>query len=188
LRITYEWTEREWDEAVGVATRKPARGAPLPSMIYALVGIPLLGAAGDLISLVRASGRVSLAGSLLPLLLVLFALTAAALIVARRRRRRQRDGVCPMPRGTREMVLQEAGWRFTRLQPQALLPSEASAGLAPSSGAPLALRSWSDVVEARQGNGVVVLVHLDGFDAVPGRSLTPEQAGHLHRLVMRKMR
>ena len=235
MRITYEWTEREWDQAVRVAARKSTRATPLPGMIYALIGIPLLGAVGDLVSLVRSSGRITLAGSIVPLLLVLFAMTAAALLaVSRLRRRRQRESMGAMPAGSREMVLQEAGWRCGARQPDvdqrtvdlpapvsdataeaapvatiaddAFLagreePSEAAATTESELSAPafiaavttapfpaLPLRPWSDLLEARQGSGVIVLVHREGFEAVPATALTPEQAGHLHRLVTRKMR
>ena len=175
MRITYEWTTREWDQAVELAMRKAARRGRLPGMVYALVGIPLLGAVGDLISLVRAPGKISLAGSIVPLLLMIFAVTAAVLIgVSRRRRLRRRDGVSAMPHGVQEMVLRESGWRFGAVEPQTV--------------ATASLRAYTEVVEARQADGVIVLVHHAGFEAVPARALTPEQAGHLHRMVMRKMR
>ncbi|SEC03733.1 hypothetical protein [Terriglobus roseus] len=181
MRITYQWTEREWDQAVCVATRKATRGTALPGMVYPLIVIPLCGAVGDLISLLRPPGRANLAGSILPLLLLLSAITAGILIsVSRLRRRRQRNGASPMPDGVREMVLQESGWRFHAFGPHA----------DPSTLEPLPqrLRPWTELLDARQGSGVIVLLHRDGFEAVPAKSLTPEQAGHLHRLVMRKLK
>jgi hypothetical protein len=33
-----------------------------------------------------------------------------------------------------------------------------------------------------------VFLRRDGFDALPTRSITPEQGGHIHRLVIRKLR
>lgn len=79
-----------------------------------------------------------------------------------------------MPHGVREMVLREAGWRFSAVESQAV--------------ATPSLRPWTEIVEARQADGVIVLMHQAGFEAVPARWLTPEQAGHLHRMVMRKMK
>ena len=50
------------------------------------------------------------------------------------------------------------------------------------------LQPWSDLVEVRHGDHVIVLMHGTGFHAISTASLSPEQGGHLYRLVTRKLR
>jgi hypothetical protein len=186
MRVSYRWTEQEWHEAVRLAERRKVRRPGLPGMTYALVGIPLLGALLDLRSTLRENSGITLAGSILPLLLLLIAFAAAALLsVAAMRRRRRSASAQTMPAGERELVMQEGGWRCDCPVGSS---REREPGIETGLPALRALRPWSDVVEARQGGRVIVLVLRNGFEAVPTRSLTPEQGGHMHRMVTRKLR
>ncbi len=176
MRVTYTWTEQEWAEASRLARqadrRARGRSQPLPGTIVALIGIPLVGAVVDLVLAVRQSGQISFRDSMVPLLLGLFALTAAVLAGANyARRKRERPAA---PQGESEAVLLEGGWRVRQV--------------AVSDDTDAALRPWSELVGMRRGRRVVVLARRDGFDALPVRVLTPEQGGHLHRLVTRKLR
>lgn len=206
MRIQYQWTEREWREAVALAARSNRghrAGTPLPGLTVALLAILLLGGVIDLVSTIRTSHGITLRGSLVPLLLLLMAAVAAVLAVLGVRRRRRISSEHCMPLGQCEVVLQESGWGVREELPatdretaanivaiEATAPEELTPAKAenPAATIPAALRPWADMVETRQGNRVIVFLRRDGFDALPTRSITPEQGGHIHRLVIRKLR
>ena len=326
MRVTYDWTQAEWNEAVTLATEQRRRGSPMPGMVYALVGIPLVGAVMDGVRSVRGTGKLTGAGVAVPLLLLALAAFLAGVMLFSRWQRRQRlRAQAPMPQGQWEAVLQESGWKFQEkaapVETGAVLPTvtaEATAcdssheasqvadspvskdavdaddpaadvqgaayWTAPSGpgggsgfgGGPTAravksarvavqrlsrafripvvretgqgeatdrtadlrwielpddipeadgtpeamlftgsavpvdtpeekiqvqpdalpgarssagdLHPWKHVTGSRAGERVIVLLHRDGFHAVPVRCMTPDQASHMNRMVIRKLR
>ncbi len=173
MRVQYQWTQRDWNEAVALANRREGkRETALPGLTWVVIVIPLIGAAGDLAENLQSTRQFSPADAVMPLLLVTLAVVAAAMFAAARRQRTRRlRQNATIPAGEQEAILQEAGWCFHN-------PAEAAT----------ALRPWSDVRETRRGNRVLVLMLRDGFEALPLGGLTPEQNGHMHRLVTRKLR
>jgi hypothetical protein len=154
---------------VALSQHKANSQPVVPGLIWVLIALPLIGGAGDLVMTLRRSRSLSLSGSIVPLLLILFGVVAALLAGAVQRRRRR--SIARMPTGVWQAVLQEGGWRF----------SDAESAVGP-------LREWSEMVAVRQGDRSVVLICLDGFYAIPATALTREQSEHLHRLVARKLR
>ena len=244
-----------------LATDGPSRRGSVPGMVYALVGIPLIGAVLDGVRSVRGTGKLTGAGMAVPLLLILLGIAlGAGVFVTRRERRRRIRSQTPMPAGQWEAVVQEAGWHFhakpedapaagvlafehgsaesasvaltnekdlpaarekavavteampvekaavttetsalgVELVPAAAgsawetePPTEAAAATVPADPPPrreTPLQPWKELTGSRTGERVIVLLHRGGFHAVPIRCMTPEQASHLHRMVIRKLR
>lgn len=282
MRIAYDWTESEWNEAVKLATEDPRRRGSVPGMVYALVGIPLFGAVMDGVRSVRGTGKLSGAGMAVPLMLILLGVALGAGVLATRRERSRRTrSQTPLPVGQWEAVVQEAGWHFHAkpedaatagvlplgrsqaeaageppvdekpapgpneravadeettpvaklgpvvksdvaaevtlaavstviVAPQAvemnhIPPALAEADTVPVTAPPIEtpaatvpavtsakretpLQPWNELTGSRTGERVIVLLHRGGFHAVPTRCMTPEQASHLHRMVIRKLR
>lgn len=260
MRVTYNWTQPEWSEAVTLATARRTRASGVSGMVYALVGIPIVGAALDALRALGTTQQLTLRGSVVPLLLLaLFACLTAALLLSRWRRRQRMATQTPMPQGQWEAVLQEAGWciqakavppltesaepaadALTETLPAAdvatAIPPAAEAMAEPGLADPEAsnepatadapveenkaptsmeavetatgideslvgneaelppppvskgLQPWSLLTEQRAGERVIVLLHGHGFVAVPIRCMSPDQASHLHRMVVRKLR
>jgi len=141
-------------------------------MTIALIVLPLLAAISDLIAaLHKSGGQITLRAAIVPLILLGIALLAALLMfgasATTARRNRIRAGAAP---ADHEAIFQETGWRI----------------LSPDTEP--TLRPWADITESRRGNRVLVLMRIDGFDAVPTSDLTEEQAGHLQRLLTRKVK
>ncbi len=177
MRITYAWTERDWREATAMARRRGNRRPVMPGFTWAVILVPLAGGSGDLISQMRGHGAVTLAGSIVPVLLILFTAVAALVLAVTHVQRRRRDQASAhMPTGECEALLQETGWRFQE---------KAADGQRISTDD---LQPWNHLLEARRSERVIVLHSRDGFHAIPTCSLTPEQGGHLHRLILRKVR
>ena len=175
MRIRYNWQPEEWREAVLLATSRPRRGTSIP-LPYVIVGIMSLGAVGDVVHAIRESGGMRFSGSLAPVLLLAAGVTLGLLLLTRAAaRRRHLDAMPAMPQAEQERGVGEDGW-------------QSSAADEATRGTP-ALRSWSDLAEQRTGKRTLVLVGGTGsFAAVPLRALSDAQGGHLHRLVVRKLR
>jgi hypothetical protein len=175
MRVTYTWTEREWREAVALASGRQSRPM-LPGFTSALVVLPLIGGAAELIIHIRTQ-QFTASGTILPLMLTMLTVMAALMaFVSYRSRRRKRQAIQgTMPTGSWEATLQEAGWRFAQAD-------ESISPQAPPT------HPWTDLAEVRHGDRVIVLMQHDGFHAVPMTSLSPEQSSHLYRLVTRKLR
>jgi hypothetical protein len=194
MRVTYIWTEQEWREAVALSGSRAARRPTLPGLTWALVVLPLIGGAGELLINLRHAQKITVAGTIIPILLILLAVAVAlglllATVVRRRKTATIRAGI---PFGQWEAVLQESGWRFTGHPPG---EEEAATATKPEPVANLlpaqikqSLKPWSEFTDVRHGDRVMVLIHDGGFEALPTSSLTPEQGSHLYRLVTRKLR
>ena len=171
MRFRYSWTERDWREAVTLASQRKRSGTPLNGMTYVILLVPMIGAMGDVIAEVRQSGQFTRQSAIVPLLLVSCSVISVVLLyLTRLRAQRRMQAKFAMPTLEHEAILQESGW------------------LVADAGATAPLQPWSDVLASRRGASVVVLLRNDGFDAIPTRTLTAEQAGHLKRLITRKLR
>lgn len=188
MRVVYQWTQAEWDEAMRLATERQRRRSGIPGTTFAVILVPLVGASlSGLVSLQR-EGALTGAGIELPLLLGLAALCAILWIggVAWKRQRR-RATATPVPVGECEAILQESGWCFRTADCEEATDSMA-AGIHLNAQAEYSLSPWTGLTGTRRGNRVVVFLHEGGFSALPIRCLTEDQAGHLQRLITRKLR
>ncbi len=195
MRVIYEWTQVEWDEAVRLATERRRRRGSVSSITYAVILVPLIGGSiAGLINL-RHNETLGVAGTILPMLLGLVALCIVLWIMAMKwRMQRLRASAEPMPTGECEAVLQEGGWRFCALAAAteevavvdtvAAAPNETTA----VATATATLMPWSSMSGTREGRRVVVFLHEAGFASVPLRCLSEDQVGHVQRMMARKLR
>ncbi len=111
-------------------------------------------------------------GSLAPVLLVAAVLTGGLILLSQAQSRNRRLKAAPaMPEEEQELVLGEDGWQSS----------------APETPGPL--RPWAELRERRTGKSSLVLIGTTGsFAAVPLRALSDSQGGHMHRLLVRKLR
>lgn len=206
MRVVYEWTQAEWDEAVQLAAARRRRRGSVSSITYGVILVPLIGGSiAGLINL-RHNEKLSVAGTILPLLLALLALCILLWIAGMTWRTRRLRASEPMPAGECEAVLQEGGWRFCALAaatPEVTtkevvvleevaaaeanaVEGEAETVLATTNAS--TLTPWSSMTGTREGRRVVVFLHEAGFAAVPMRCLTEDQVGHVQRMMARKLR
>lgn len=190
MRIRYTWTQQEWTAAVRLAERRAVRTS-IPPLTYALILVPLLGGLGQTVVQAIQSHTFKMAGTVLPALLATTLSAAALLILAgvlQRRSARRKNRVATMPQGEYEAVLREAGWRVTQINPgppRSPLDETLPDDQAPT---PQPLQAWTDFYATRQDEWAFVLLRTGGFLAMPTRVLTPDQGGHLHRMIARKLR
>ncbi len=154
-----------------LATDRPRRAGGV-SMAYLVVGVMSMGALGNVFRALRRSGGMALSGSLAPVLLLAALLTGGLMLLSHLRSRRRRLKAGPsMPEQEQELVLGEEGWQSSE------------------SDAPGPLRPWAELRERRTGRSSLVLIGNTGsFAAVPLRALSESQGGHMHRLLVRKLR
>jgi hypothetical protein len=198
MRVVYEWTQPEWDEAVRLAAARKRRGSGVSSITYGVILVPVLGGAITGLLNLRHNRALSVAGTILPMLLGLAALCIVLWMVGLTLRlRRLRAAAGPMPTGECEAVLQEGGWRFCTLtssmEKVAVMETVAAVAVAeheaPLSAAPTTvLTPWHSMTGTREGRRVVVFLHEEGFAGVPTRCLSEDQVGHLQRMMDRKLR
>jgi hypothetical protein len=175
MRVRFRWTQPEWTEAVSLANRrKVTHKSSISDLTWVLIAIPLAGAGFELLKSLR-SRESAPADVLLPLLLLILAVVVAGILIAARHQRLYRMlQHAAMPSTECEAVLQEAGWSIRETLTAPMAESR--------------LRAWSDLREARRGQHVLVLLETDTFEALPLNGLTPDQDGHLQRLLSRKLR
>lgn len=191
MRVVYQWTQAEWDEAMRLATERQRRRGGISGTTYAVILVPLVGASlSGLLSLQR-EGALTGAGSEIPLLLGLAILCATIWIAGMIWKRQHRKATAtPIPVSECEAILQENGWCFRVLRPEApnMANDASSGGIHLHAQAESSLSPWTNLVGTRRGNRVVVFLHDGGFSALPIRCLTEDQAGHMQRLIARKVR
>lgn len=180
MRAVYQWTQKEWDEAMRLATERRRRRGGIPGTTYAVILVPLVGASVSGLLNLRHEGALSSAGAVIQLLLVLaglcFILWVAGAVWKRQRRK---AAAVPMPTGECEAILQESGWCFRSADREDATKDTQTESL---------LSPWTNLTGTRRGNRVVVFLHDGGFSALPIRCLTDDQAGHMQRLITRKLR
>jgi|GEM_PF-3271170 len=188
MRVVYQWTQKEWDEAMRLATERRRRRDGIPGTTYAVILVPLVGAFVSGLLNLRHEGALSSAGMVIQLLLglaVLCSILWIAGVVWKRQRRKA--AAAPMPMGKCEAILQENGWCF-RVAEHENATDDATSDIHLNARAESSLSPWTNLTGTRRGNRVVVFLHEDGFSALPIRCLTDDQAGHMQRLVTRKLR
>lgn len=198
MRVVYEWTQSEWDEAVRLATERRRRRGSVSSITYAVILVPLIGGSIAGLINIRHNETLGIAGTILPMLLGLVALCIVLWTVAMKwRMQRLRAAAEPMPTGECEALLQEGGWRFCVLAAaeeevvalEAVETTETSGGEPTvTATGPAALMPWSSITGTREGRHVVVFLHEAGFAGVPMRCLSEDQVGHVQRMMARKLR
>lgn len=148
--------------------------APKPLLIYAIMGIMVLSAFGEITNAIRSSPQIQMAGSLVPILL--FGVAAAGAMFVYRHvcvRSERLRKMPPMPVNEQELVLQEEGWHVT----------------CTGDRKPTLIRPWRELREQRTGRrALIVRGPGSGLVAVPLRVLSTAQGDHLHRLLTRKLR
>ncbi|MEG9431158.1 hypothetical protein [Terriglobus sp. ADX1] len=184
MRIVYHWTQREWDEAVRLATERQRRSGGIPGTTFAVILIPLVGASLSGLLSLRREGALVGTGIVIPLLLGLVGLCVILWIAGMAwKRQRRKATAAPIPTGECEAILQESGWCFRVPQHE-----DATSGINLNAQAEPSLSPWTSLTETRRGNRVVVFLYEGGFSALPIRCLTDDQAGHMQRLITRKLR
>ncbi|MEK6398111.1 MAG: hypothetical protein V4734_08505 [Terriglobus sp.] len=197
MRVVYEWTQSEWDEAVRLAAAKRRRRGSVSSITIGVILVPLIGGAITGLITLRHNTTLGVAGTILPLLLGLVALCIVLWFVMATWRMKRLRAAAPMPAGECEAVLQEGGWRFRPLTSgveemgvvetvTAATASEDETSLSATAAA--TLTPWSSMTGTREGRRVVVFLHEEGFAGVPTRCLSEDQVGHLQRMMARKLR
>lgn len=180
MRVVYEWTQSEWDEAVRLATAKKRRGSGVSAITYGVILVPLLGGAITGLINLHQHHMVIVGATILPMLLGLIVLCLALWIAGAKWRMRRMRAADPMPTGECEAVLQEGGWRFCSLT--------ATEEVAVAETAATSLMPWSSMTGTREGGRVMVFLHEAGFAGVPMRCLSEDQVGHVQRMMARKLR
>lgn len=196
MRVVYEWTQSEWDEAVRLAAAKKRRGSGVSAITYGVILVPLIGGAITGLINLRQHHMVIMGATILPLLLGLLALCVVLWIMGMKwRMQRLRAAAAPMPNGECEAVLQEGGWRFCAVATERAAVLETVAATEFSTGevsaaaaTPAPLKPWSSMTGTREGRRVVVFLHGEGFAGLPMRCLTDDQVGHVQRMMARKLR
>lgn len=180
MRVVYQWTQKEWDEAMRLATERQRRRGGIPGTTYAVILVPLVGASISGLLNLRHEGALSSAGTVIQLLLALAVFCAILWVVGMVwKRQRRKAAAAPMPTGECEAILQENGWCFRSAdQENATNDTQKESSLSP----------WTSLTGTKRGNRVVVFLHDGGFSALPIRCLTDDQAGHMQRLITRKLR
>lgn len=193
MRVVYQWTQAEWNEAMRLAMERQRRRGGIPGMTYAVILIPVIGASLSGLLNLRREGKLAEAGIVLPLLLALAALCATLLIAGMLwARQRRQAAASPVPTGDCEAILQENGWcfrvtAFGNANVRTTIGGVRS-GIDLADQVEISLSPWTSLTGTRRGNRVVVFLHEEGFSALPIRCLTEDQAGHMQRLITRKLR
>ncbi|MEZ2347775.1 hypothetical protein [Terriglobus sp. RCC_193] len=188
MRVVYQWTQAEWNEAMRLATERQRGRGGIPGTTYAVILVPLVGAALSGLLNLRHKGAWTGAGIVVQLLLGLAALCAILWIVGMIwKRQRRRATATPLPTGECEALLQESGWCF-RAPSHEDAVTEAASGIHLNAQAEYSLSPWTSLTGTRRGNRAIVFLHEGGFSALPIRCLTEDQAGHMQRLITRKLR
>ena len=174
MRIRFTWQPDEWHEAVQLASTVARRRRDVPMMTYGVLGMLSLGAVGDLFSFLQSrhvqnpGADIFLGGA--------FTVAAGSGLVWLTRtglQMRRVKQMPPVPKGQQQVAFQEAGW---------------STCSDPASDEPV-VRPWQDLHMVRTGARVVVATgSASAFAAVPLRTLSIDEAGHLQRLFSRKLR
>lgn len=188
MRVVYQWTQKEWDEAMRLATERQRRRGGIPGTTFAVILVPLVGASlSGLVSL-RREGALNGTGIEIPLLLGLAGLCGILWIAAIIwKRQRRKAAAAPIPTGECEAILQENGWCF-RVPECEADTDDTPSGIHLNAQAEPSLSPWTNLTGTRRGNRVVVFLHEGGFSALPIRCLTDDQAGRMQRLITRKLR
>ncbi|SDF82925.1 hypothetical protein [Terriglobus roseus] len=191
MRVVYQWTQAEWDEALRLATERQRRPGGIPGMTYAVILVPLVGASLSGLLSLRREGKLTDAGLEVPLLLGLAALCVVVWIAGMIwKRQRRKAAAAPVPTCDCEAILQESGWCFripNREDARGTIRAMSSR-IDIAAQAESLLSPWTSLTGMRRGNRVVVFLHEGGFSALPIRCLTEDQAGHMQRLITRKLR
>ncbi len=146
----------------------------MPMMVYSILGIMSLGGIGDLFHFLQ-SRQIENAGGTMLLGGVCTAVAGGGLVWLTRTGLRKRDAkhLPPVPEGEQEAVFQESGWSVA----------------ASVSGVPTPMQPWTELHSSRSGPHTMVAVGASNtFAAVPLRALSPGEAGHLQRMLARKLR
>ena len=197
MRVVYEWTQSEWNEAVRLAAERRRRGGSVSAITMGVILVPLIG--GGITGLINLQHKETpgTTGTILLIALGLIALCLVLWMLGRTLRMRHLLAAAgPMPVGECEAVLQEGGWRFCALATateettplQTVAATETPEGETVITTATATLTPWSSMTGARDGRRVVVFLHEEGFAGVPLRCLTDDQVGHVQRMMARKLR
>ncbi|WP_047491812.1 hypothetical protein [Terriglobus sp. TAA 43] len=188
MRVVYQWTQAEWDEAMRLATERQRHRGGIAGTTYAVILVPLVGASLSGLLSMRHQGALTGAGVELPLLLGMGGLCVILWIVGMvLKRRRRKAAAAPVPTGKCEAILQESGW-CVRAADQEDAADNTHSRIHLKAQTEYSLLPWTSVTGTRRGNRVVVFLHEEGFSGLPIRCLTEDQAGHMQRLIARKLR
>lgn len=197
MRVVYEWTQSEWDEAIRLAAAKKRRGSGVSPLALGAVVVPLIGGGiTGLLSLRQHHASVVSQWVVLAILGLLVLLIALWIAGRMWRMRVLRSRAQPMPMGECEAVLQEGGWRFCAIASQTetvavvetIVAAEATENETPTAATPPTLTPWNSMTSTREGRRVMVFLHTEGFAGMPMRCLSEDQVGHLQRMMARKLR
>ncbi len=157
-----------------ISTRpRPYRDTPM--LTYALIGIMSLGALGDFFSDIHHLPLPSLHGSIAPVIVAAAALTYGGWHLLRYMLRRRLLGdLVNTPAGEQTVTLAEAGWSVQSGDDAEQCPE---------------LRAWSELHDMRTGSKAMVAFGLDRrIVAVPVRALSVDEASHVYRMMVRKLK